>query len=226
MIIEINDATTPMLQAIKVVSRDVAYEQMSKIGNKIRVNAGNRMTRSRHSWLQKQTKAGKRSPYYSKSKTKEFGQRTKLNGGADTPRSMKNMISSFLMEKSGVLMVGGKNKAFTPIKRKDGEIVGTEKRQGAITPHTQSIIHKLDTGKRNKDHGWGPAGILKKSMVGGSTTRGMGGRLFKGRGFMKDGFRDSVPYMKTQLTSGYEKTIGRAVNKVSVKIKPSKRVIA
>jgi len=222
MIVEINDMTTPMLQAIRVVSRDVAFEQMSKIGNKVRVNAGKKMNqqRHRHSWLNKETKDGKRSPYYSKTSQKNLGRRTRPDGSVDTPSSMSNMISSFLMEKSGVLMVGGKNKAFTPVKRRDGEVVGTEKRQGAITAHTQSIIHKLDTGERNKEHGWGTAGTSKTSMEGFKKAR------YRGRRFMRDGFNQSIPYMKQELTKGYEKTIGRAVNKVSVKIKPSKRVFA
>ena len=222
MIVEIEDFGTPMLQAIKTVSREVAYEHMSKIGNKVRVNAGRKMDqqRHRHSWFQKKTKDDKRSPYYSKTKQKNLGQRTKLDGTPDTPGSMSNMISSFLMEKSGVMIVGGKNKAFTPIKRRHGEIVGTQKRQSAITAHTQSIIHKLDTGDRNSAHGWGSSGSQKASMEGFANAR------YIGRRFMRDGFNQSIPYMKQELTSGYEKTVGRAVNKVSVKIKPRKEVIA
>jgi len=73
MIIEITDNNTPMLQAIRTVSRDVAFEQMSKIGNKVRVNAGKNMTSKRHNWFQKETKKGRRSPYLSKSKSKELG---------------------------------------------------------------------------------------------------------------------------------------------------------
>jgi len=221
VIVEINDMTTPMLQTIRTVSRDVAFEHMSKIGNKVRVNAGKAMNqqRHRHSWLNKKTKAGGRSPYYSSTKQKNLGHRTKPGGALDNPSSMSNMISSFLMEKSGVLLVGGRNKAFTPIRRKDGKVVGTAKRQGAITKHTQSIIHKLDTGERNENHGWGKAGN-KPSMEGFKDAR------YKGRRFMRDGFNKSIPYMKSELTSGYEKTVGRAVNKVSVNLKPSKRIVS
>jgi len=165
--------------------------------------------------------------YLSKSKSKELGRRTKVDGSVENPASMENMISSFLMEKSGVLLVGGRNKAFTPIKRRDGKIVGVEKRQGAITKHTQSIIHKLDTGERNNHHGWLWNGsIEKKSMAGGFTSTGLHGRRFKGRNFMRAGFRASTSYMKSQLTTAYEKTVGRAVNKVQVNLKPSKRVVA
>jgi len=219
MIIEINDMTTPMLSAIRTVSREVAFEQMSKIGNAVRQNARNRMSsqRNRHHWLQT-SKNGVLIPYYNKAKTKELGLRTKPDGSVDNPDSMRNMISSFLMEKSGMVVVGGGNKAFTPVKRRDGEVIGVEKRQGAITKHTRSIIHKLDTGERNSDHGWGSGGHIKEPYFENAK--------FKGRHFMVKGFGDSIPYMKQELTAGYEKTVGRAVNKVKVRLKPSKRVIA
>lgn len=222
MIVEINDMNTPMLQAIRNVSREVAFEHMSKIGNKVRVNAGKKMQqqRHRHSWLQKKTKKGNRSPYYSKTEQKNLGQRTKPDGSTDNPASMKNMISSFLMETSGVLIVGGKSPSHYPIKRKDGEIVGVMDRQAPITAQTQSIIHKLDSGERNKNHGWGHLGRDIDSMPNFANAR------YKGRRFMMDGFNKSIPYMKQELTSGYEKTVGRAVNKVKVKLKPSKRVVA
>lgn len=217
MIVEINDLTTPMLQALKAVSQDVAYEHMSKIGNAVRKNAKNSMARHRHNWLQKSS-GGKLIPYKSKSQTKELGMRTKKNGNVDSPDSMGNMISSFLMEKSGTLIVGGRNKAFTPVKRRDGEIVGTEKRQPTITKHTQSIVHKLDTGERNRHHGWGSVGS-KDSMPSFKNAK------YVGRHFMIKAFGESIPYMKQELTIGYEKTIGRAVNRVQIRLKPSKRVV-
>lgn len=244
MIVEINDMNTPMMQAIRNVSREVAFEHMSKIGNKVKVNAGKKMNqqRHRHSWLQQPRKTARisrlekrgnkkvrvygakklseLSPYYSKTRQKNLGQRTRPEGSLDSPASMSNMISSFLMEKSGVLIVGGKNKAFTPVKRKDGEIVGVEKRQSSITAHSQSIIHKLDTGERNRFHGWGASGSLKSSMPNFEKAR------YRGRRFMRDGFNQSIPYMKQELTSGYVKTVGRAVNKVKVRLKPSKRIVS
>ena len=216
MIVEINDMTTPMLQAIRTVSQEVAFEQMSKIGAKVKKNAVKRMKSSsnRHHWLQKSV-GGMLVPYYDKTKTKEFGQRTRPSGKVDNPSSMSNMISSFLMEASGVLIVGGRNKTFTPIKRVDGEKVGVEDTQNTITAHTQSIIHKLDTGERNSAHRW---------------LNGQGKYFenwkFKGRHFMKKAFWESTPYMKQELSNAYVKTVGRAVNKVTVKLKPSKRTVA
>jgi hypothetical protein len=218
MIVEINDMTTPMLSVIRVTSKDVAYEQMSKIGDHTRKRAKDRMGYTRHNWLQK-PKGGRLTPYLSKTKTKILGQRTTRDGSVDNPKSMGNMISSNLMEESGTLIVGGRNKRKKVIYRRDGKIVGTGILP-TITRHAQSIIHKLDTGERNEAHGWGSTGSKKKSMEGFKNAD------YRARGFMLSGFRDATPYMQTALTSRYEEIVGRAVNKVVVKLKPSKRVVA
>lgn len=220
MIVEISDATTPMLSAIAQVSREAAFEHMSKIGDTLRKNAKNQMVspKNRHHWFSRVSSNGKRSPYYDTNKTKELGFRTKLNGTAASPESMGNMITSNLMEDSGVLVVGGRNKRKKVIFRRDGQIVG----QGilpAVSKHTQSIIHKLDEGVRNEYHGWGSAGSKKESMKGFRNAK------YRRSGFMLKAFRDSVPYMKQELTTGYERTVGRAVNRVQVSLKPSRKVV-
>lgn len=217
MIVEINDMTTPMLSAIRVVSKDVAYEQMSKIGDQVRKRTKDRMVFTRHNWLQT-SKDGKLTPYLSKTKTKISGQRTTQDGSVASPKSMGNMISSNLMEESGTLIVGGRNKRKKVIYRRDGKVVGSGTLP-TITKHTQSIIHKLDTGERNEAHGWGSVGSKKKSMEGFKNAK------YRARGFMLSGFRDSRAYMQTALTSRYEEIVGRAVNKVVVNLKPSKRVV-
>lgn len=220
MRVEIIDSTTPMLLAISLVSRDVAFEQMSKIGNAIRKNTGNRMRspRNRHHWLQVRTKNGKRRPLYDPNKTKELGFRTKLDGSVASPDSMSNMISSNLMEESGVLVVGGRNARKRVNIRRDGKVVGSQTLP-AITKHTQSIINKLDMGERNRYHGWGSGGNLKESMPNFRNAS------YRAAHFMAKGFAESLPYMKQELTSGYEKTVGRAVNRVQVRIKPEVRTV-
>jgi hypothetical protein len=221
MIIEINDNNTPMIQSIAHVSQEVAFEIMSKIGNKTRKNAGKRMAsaKNRHHWLQRPSKKGSMLVPYRSKDTKELGQRTSRTGSVDNPASMANMISSNLMEESGTLVVGGRNKKKTVIFRKDGVRTGTGT-LSAISKHTQSIIHKLDKGERNQYHGWGSSGAKKESMKGFRNAK------YRRTDFMTKGFGDSIPYMRQELTSGYETTIGRAVNKVTVKLKPSRRVVS
>lgn len=214
MIIEIRDATTPMLSVIANASRDVAFEQMSKYGNELRGNIGKRMKlpRNKHHWFQVADKNGKRSPRKRMKQTKELGQRTELDGSTSSPGSMANFISSNLMEASGTLVVGGANKRGRYVKRLDGKIVGDGERK-AITKHTQSIINKLDTGQRNEYHGWNKSGVDKTSMPLFRNVK------YRAANFMMEGFRDSLLYMEEALTAQYERVIGRVVNKKAVNIK-------
>ena len=224
MVVEIVDGTTPMLGVIRHASREVAFEQMSKIGARVKKNVDRRMksTSNYHGWNQKSVN-GKLRPYYSSSNKKQLGERTKKDGSVDSPSSMSNMVRFMLMEKSGVMIVGGKMKNHSAVKRVDGKIVGAIPVK-AVSGHTQSIIHKLDTGKRNSAHGWGSFGHQKASMSGGSETHGMHGKRFKARYFMVKGFNDSKSYMKSQLTAEYEKVIGRAINKADVKVQKARKV--
>jgi hypothetical protein len=220
MIIEITDSTTPMLSVIAQVSRDVAFEHMSKIGDAVRKNAKNQMAspKNRHHWFYRISNNNKRYPYKDENETKELGFRTKADGSAILPDSMGNMITSNLMEESGILVVGGRNKRKKVVFRREGLIVGYGSLP-AISKHTQSIIHKLDEGLRNEYHGWGPAGSQKESMKRFRKAK------YRRTRFMMKAFSDSVPYMKQELTTGYERTIGKAVNRVQVTLKPSKKVV-
>lgn len=218
MIIELQDATTPMLSVIANASREVAFEQMSKIGNELRGNIGKRVqsARNRHNWFHVVDKNGKRSPRKRMKGTKELGQRTELDGSVSNPPSMANFISSNLMEASGTLVVGGRNKKGRYVKREDGVIVGSGQLD-AITKHTQSIINKLDTGQRNEYHGWNKGGVDKASMPKFRNAK------YRAANFMMEGFRDSLPYMEKSLTTEYERVIGRAVNKKAVNLKITTR---
>lgn len=218
MQIVIQDATTPMLSVIAQMSKDVAYEQMSKAGNAIRVNAGLRMKSHSTNWFQRVGKKGKREPFLNLAETKELGLRTGRDGNVLSTPSMSNFISSNLMEASGVLVVGGRNAKKQVIYRKDGLIVGSGKLD-TISKFTQSIINKLDTGVRNEYHGWGSNGSEKGSM------KNFRGANYRATNFMMEGYMDSVPYIRDQLTTAYEQTIGRAINREAVNIKLEVRSI-
>lgn len=203
MIIDYYDGTTPMLSSIMHLSREVAFEQMSKIGNRVRENAGKRMRSKQHNWHQESVN-GKLHPYYDKSFTKQLGKRTEKDGSVSKTSSMSSMISSFLMEKHGTLVVGGRSPGHHAIKRLNGKIIGTIYSPG-VGKFTQSIIHKLDTGERNKHHGWGKAGSEKQNSF-------YKDKKFYAWGFMQEGFNDSQSYAKEQITTEYEKIVGRVIN--------------
>lgn len=213
MIIEIDDATTPMLSAIAQVSAYAAYEQMGKIGAKAKKNTGNRMQslRNRHHWFQRE-RNGKRVPYQNLNSAKRLGDRTELDGRLSATPSMANFITSNLMDDSGVLVVGGKNKARSVNYYRDGVKIPNGGKIPAVTSHTQSILTKLDQGKRTAYHGWGKGGSDRESM------RNFRNAKYRATNFMEQGFRDTLPYMQDKLTSEYERVVGRAVNRVVVKV--------
>lgn len=213
MIIEINDATTPMLSAIAQVSAYSAYEQMGKIGAKAKKNTGNRMQslRNRHHWFQRE-RNGKRVPYRNLNSAKRLGDRTELDGRLSATPSMANFITSNLMDDAGVLVVGGKNKARSVNYYRDGIKIANGGTLPAVTDHTQAILTKLDQGKRTTYHGWGKGGSDKQSMKNFRNAK------YRATNFMMEGFRDTLPDMQSMLTSEYERVVGRAVNKVNVKV--------
>lgn len=218
MIIEISDATTPMLSAIAQVSAYSAYEQMGKIGWETKKNTTARMRslRNRHHWFQRENTAKKkkteRVPYKDPTRAKELGQRTELDGRVSATASMANYITFNLMESSGVMVVGGRNKAKYAYTYRDGVQGAKDQFVPAVTDQSQAILIKLDQGKRSQYHGWGKMNDQTESMNNFRNTN------YKANDFMGQGFRDTLPFMQTQLTSEYERVVGRAVNKVNVKI--------
>jgi len=213
MIIEISDATTPMLSAIAQVNAYSAYEQMGKIGAKAKKNSMARMgsLKNRHHWFQRE-RNGKRVPYKDATWAKELGQRTELDGRVSATPSMGNFITSNLMESSGVLVVGGRNKAKRAHGYLDGVKTANKYFVPAVTNQSQSILIKLDQGKRSQYHGWGKTGDQTKSMDNFRNAN------YKANNFMAQGFSDTLPDMQNMLTSEYERVVGRAVNKVQIKI--------
>ena len=220
MIIEYHDMMISKLSAIKHVSREVAYEQMSKIGNQTRVNITSRMKSHQH--LINQKKQNGKKVLYRGGPLKTLGDRTDEDGKIlSKVESMSSFISSFLMEQNGTLVVGGINKAFIPIKRVDGKKTGVLKRQSAVTPQSQSIIHKLDTGVRNRYHKWWGSNGTKGYALWDDGRRQHDG--FKGYGFMQDGLNDTRGYMKSKLTTAYDQVVGRAMNKTKIETKVHKK---
>ena len=221
MIIEISDATTPMLSAIAQVSAYSAYEQMGKIGYKAKKNSGIRMKslKNRHHWFQRPRKTakianrkrGERTPYYDPNSAKELGQRTDPKGNISATASMENYITFNLMESSGVMVVGGRNKKKYAYRYNDGVRGAQDQLVPGVTNQSQAILIKLDQGKRNAYHGWG-------KMNDKDSMKSFRNANYKAHDFMGQGFRDTLPYMQDQLTTEYERVVGRAVNKVNVKV--------
>jgi len=207
----IYDGATPMLSAIAQVNTQVAYEVMSKTGAKTQKIARQAMRKQRHHWLQH----GRMKPYYSKDKTKELGQRQKPDGSIDTPDSMSAMITSFLMEKSGTLVVGGSHKGFTPNKRENGKIVGKMNYVKGVGKRNHSILYKLDKGKRNEYHGW----YDKKGVWNKDSMEGFKNAHYKAYNFMEKGIRAGRMYMTSEATREYAKIMYKAMANIKPVVK-------
>ncbi len=219
MIYTIDDAISPRLAAIQLIAPNLAREQMSKAGHYVKEAMRSSMRRRGHSWHQRVNSKGKIHPVKARN-FKQLGRRTTRKGTpSHTPPSMANFITSYFQEKSGTLVVGGGHAGFRPIMRKDGKITGVGSYVKGIGKHSQSILHKLDTGERTMttkkgtyNHGWWSNGAVgEKSFIKGAN--------FKGRGFMNEGIRRASGKVNSMITSEYDKSFGRAMNRATVNVK-------
>jgi len=148
MIVTSEDEIFYAFRRIRVLSREVALEQMSKAGNAVRKSMRDKLKATSTQYM---TRVGDSGAYLKKGAKRTFGEREShtLDGQESNPSNMSAFITSFLMEKSETLVVGGANPRFTPLLRKDGEVVGTGRPQGAVSPRTIAILHRMDTGIEN-----------------------------------------------------------------------------
>lgn len=186
MIVTSEDGILHAFNQIKVLSREVAYEQMSKAGNAVRVSMRSALESKATSFV---TRVGKNGAYLERTSTRNLGGResTTQDGLASDPSNMSAFINSFLMEKSGTLVVGGAHPRFTPLLRKNGEVVGTGAPVGAVSPRTIAILHRMDTGVENSDY---PQHSKLAQDV-------------KGRHFMTEGMSRASGKVRAYLAGGF-----------------------
>jgi len=209
MIVTSLDEISPSFGELKETVREVAMEVMSKAGNYAREGARDAMKSYSHHWFRKKYKDGEVKPYYSKTSTKKLGLRISNRGGRiDNPRSMSNLITSFLMEKSETLIVGGTHKGFRPLKRDKGQVVGYSTYVKGVSRQSQSIINKMDTGELTSYYKKLPTEFKNAKYVT--------------RPFMKIGFDSAEGKIKTTLTSEYIKIFNSALHKQKVQVKVRK----
>lgn len=203
MIIESLDGISKSFSVIKSLNREVAMEVMSKAGRYAMKGARKKMKSYSHHWFRKKYKDGVVRPYYSKTSTKQLGVRINKDGKKDNPKSMSTFITSFLMEKSETLIVGGAHKQFKPIKRDKGKIVGFANTVKGVSKQTQAIINKMDTGKFNPYY-----------QDSGYTEN----PKYVTRPFMLEGFRSAEGKIRSTLAGEYIKIIGQALQREKVPI--------
>lgn len=203
----VDDQIQGSFKILAFIAREVAMEQMSKSGNVIRERMRSSMRSEGTNYI---TRVGKNGPYLEKIEGgRQYGLRESHTQDEveSNPSSMANMISSFLMEKSNTLVVGGMNPRFRPLLRRDGEVVGTGKAQAAVGPRTAAILYRMDTGVLLSDY----------------PTRSMLSPDAKPRGFMSRGIERAEGDVRNYLTKGFDSVTAKAINQADIKI--IKRVI-
>ena len=190
---------------IRILSREVALQQMSKSGNAVRESMRSALKSTSTQYM---TRVGKKGDaYLRKTSTRVFGQREShtVDGMTSNPESMESFITSFLMEKSETLVVGGANPRFTPLLRTDGEVVGTGTPVGAVAPASIAILHRMDTGEKNSNY---PAHSMLSPDL-------------EGRGFMNAGMLAASGRVRAYLAGGYFQVMRQA----QAKHPPEKRIV-
>lgn len=205
--LKVYDGVTPILDEILKVNYGVAKESLSIAGDAVRKGARNAMKQKMHHWHTEYVD-GKRQ-IRKREDAKELGLRIAKGGGIASPDSMANMITSYIGENSLTMVVGGKHKAATLIKYKDGKPNGTIK-LFAVSKATHAILHKLNFGERNEFHTWnGP----KESMARFANARYIGYK------FMEQGYSDTKAYIEDIMGEKYASLFHKSVNNIDVKLK-------
>jgi hypothetical protein len=116
---------------------------------------------------------------------------------------MANFITSYLMPKSGTVVVGGKHPSFSPMKFRDGKFVGYMGRVQGVGKQSHAILHKLNTGEKNSHY---EEGLIDNK----NPTK---------YGFMDEGFRRARPKIREIMTTQMEQTVGKRMNASKIKVR-------
>lgn len=208
--ITIFDGAIPLLDEISKVSYGLGLDALDQAGAKIRneqrkalINSGS------HGWGMKVSKNSKRYITYTDKKNRRYGTRTfHTNGKPGKPSNMLSMINSFLMEKNMTMVVNGMHPAFTAKTRRDGKVVGYQKRVKGVTRSTYEILKKLDSGKIDEDY---EKHVRSKSMEVFENAK------YKKTNYAQRGYQVALPQVKQLMGSKFEKILGRTINNLKVK---------
>ena len=203
----VNDEIYSSFRVLLFVSREVAMQQMSKSGNAVREGMRNALKSNGSNYV---TRVGANGPYLERViGGRQYGLRESHTQDLQNsnPPSMANMITSFLMEKSQTLVVGGMNPRFRPLLRQDGKVVGTGATVSAVGARTAAILHRMDTGEELADY----------------PTRSMLTENAEPRNFMLTGIRSANGKVREYLNRGYTEAVKKTVNNTEIKV--IKRVI-
>lgn len=131
-------------------------------------------------------------------------------GGLDPLPNMENLITSALMTGSMTAVVAGKHKRFTPLKRRNGKVVGTLKTVGAVTKGSYAILKKLNYGRAGVDSEYEK---VSRTSAQEEFFKGMN---WKAHHFIMRGRLAAMPKVQQIMTSQLEQLIQKQINRVNV----------
>jgi len=118
---------------------------------------------------------------------------------------MASMITSFISEPKATVVVNGMHPRFTPLKRRNGVVVGTMPPVNAVSPETHAILIRLNSGQ----------------TIDRYPSRSRLSNKIKPSWFVSNGISASSSSVRRRLTDGYE----MALKKAPIKHKRIKEVI-
>ena len=208
--ITIFDGAIPLLDEIGKVSYGLALDALDQAGTVIRERSRQAFRGSTpHHWSMVISKTGKRRVVRSKEMQETGMRRSHITGQIENPKNMESFITSYLMEKSLTMVVGGKHKSFRPKRRRDGNVTGYLPRVGGVSEASYGILKKLDDGDENDPS-------YKKAVKG----RGRGlfpNAKYQRRDFMAKGRSHAMPEVQYIMTKKLESLIGKQVNRANLK---------
>jgi len=191
-----------VFQDMATYAPNIALEQMSKAGSEVREQQRKAL---KSTTVHTVTRVGKNGKKYlaDAGASRAFGAREEDNQDAN-PSNMASFINSFLMEGRMVMVVNGSHRAFRPILRRDGEVIGVGNLVGGVSKETHAILQRMNDNKILSDYPIRSQLATKKQI---------------GTHYADTGNSRAKPKVVEYLTKGYEKTMERVIKKSEKQIK-------
>jgi len=212
--IQIFDGAVPMLDEIAAANYGQGLDALDHAGNAIRKTTRIAMG-SLHEWKQRFVrKDGKLKRYIEKSGSNLLGRRyNHKTGDIASPSNMSNFITSYLNAKNMTMVVGGMHPAHTPVTRRNGQIVGTQKRQAGVSKSSYAILQKLNSGETDGDY---------RTLVRPRSMKRFANAAYKNRNFADRGRAMASSRVNDIMTTKLEEMIHRQINRTRVKYREVK----
>jgi len=211
--ITIFDGVIPMLDEIAEANYGQGLDALDHAGIVLRTAQRTAFKSSRTQWRQSYIK-GKRRIFKTTSSNilgNRVSHQTRSNRGR--PSSMANFITSNLMEKSMIMVVGGKHGKLSPKLRRDGKVIGLAKPVSSVTKGSYAILQKLNNGSIATDKNYYANSVRRSSMKGFKRAK------YLSQNFVEKGRLVAMPAVRQIMTSKLESMIHKQINRANIKVK-------